>query len=433
MADFFQNGRVTTLHNLNRDAAARLERQLVEFSENTSVTLVLPALYSEFEGPAMARIAEQLHSARFLGRIVLALGQADEGQYLHARSFFDSFRVPVDVLQVDHPRIASLLDRLKIAGLDPGPGGKGRACWLAYGYALARRDCDVIALHDCDIKTYTRELLVRLCYPLMHPDLNFDFCKGYYARCSDRLHGRVTRLFISPLIRALHKLAPHADLLPFLDSFRYVLAGEFAMNAKLARTSRIPSNWGLEIGMLAEVHRSCAASAVCQTELADNYDHKHQVLNAGAPTTGLRKMAADIAAVLLRALAAEGVALDRGALDSASLAYENVAHDMLECYAADAAVNGLRFDRDAEEGAITAFRYSLQDASAGYLADPAGAPRVPSWARVQSALPHFLRDLESVVHDTDFAKARPRVHVAIASSSPVVTMPVPLLASSAAV
>ncbi len=92
-----------------------------------------------------------------------------------------------------------------------------------------------------------------------------------------------------------------------------------------------------------------------------------------------------------------------------------------------------RFDRDAEEGAITAFRYSLQDASAGYLADPAGAPRVPSWARVQSALPHFLRDLESVVHDTDFAKARPRVHVAIASSSPVVTMPVPLLASSAAV
>ena len=424
MADFFQNGRVTTLHNLSRDGSARLERQLLDFSEQTSVTLVLPALYSEFERPAMERIAKQLQTVRFLGRIVLALGQADERQYEHARSFFDGCRVPVDFLQVDHPRVLEMLARLKSSGLDPGPPGKGRACWLAYGYALAHRDCDVIALHDCDIKTYTRELLVRLCYPLMHPELSFEFSKGYYARSSDRLHGRVTRLFISPLIRALAKLAPQAEILPFLDSFRYLLAGEFAMSAKLARTSRLPSNWGLEVGMLSEVYRACAPSAICQIELTDNYDHKHQVLCAKSAGAGLRKMASDIAGVLLRALAAEGVALDDGALRSAGLAYEDHARMMIERYAADAAINGLHFDRDAEETAVGAFRHSFAEAAAGFLADPAGAPRMASWARVHSALPGFHRELEAIVHDTDFARPRPRIQIA-ASSTAARSVPMP--------
>jgi hypothetical protein len=64
MADFFQNGTVTTLHNLDRDGPARLVRDLLEFTECSPVTLVLPALYTEFEHPAMSRIVEELEGAR---------------------------------------------------------------------------------------------------------------------------------------------------------------------------------------------------------------------------------------------------------------------------------------------------------------------------------------------------------------------------------
>ena len=93
-------------------------------------------------------------------------------------------------------------------GLSAGIDGKGRSCWLAYGYLLARGDCDVIVSHDCDILNYSRQFLARLCYPVVNPNLDFEFCKGYYARVTDRLHGRVTRLFMTPLIRALEDLAP---------------------------------------------------------------------------------------------------------------------------------------------------------------------------------------------------------------------------------
>ena len=71
-------------------------------------------------------------------------------------------------------------------------------------------------------------------------------------------------------------------LLEFLDSFRYPLAGECAMTTDLARSTRIPSDWGLEVGMLAEVYRNCSLKRICQVELVENYDHKHRELSAEA-------------------------------------------------------------------------------------------------------------------------------------------------------
>ncbi len=184
-------------------------------------------------------------------------------------------------------------------GLSVGGDGKGRSCWLAYGYLLATADCDVIALHDCDIVNYDRLLLARLCYPVAHPNLGFEFCKGYYARVTERMHGRVTRLFMAPLIRAMESMYPTAPFLKFLESFRYPLAGEFAMRADLARVNRIPGDWGLEVGVLAEIFRNCAVSRICQVDLADTYEHKHQALSEDDPSKGLRRMATDIAKSLV--------------------------------------------------------------------------------------------------------------------------------------
>ena len=35
-------------------------------------------------------------------------------------------------------------------------------------------DTAVMALHDCDILTYQREMLARLCYPVAHPVLGAE-------------------------------------------------------------------------------------------------------------------------------------------------------------------------------------------------------------------------------------------------------------------
>ena len=93
-------------------------------------------------------------------------------------------------------------------------------------------------------------------------------------------------LFVLPLIRSLLQLiGPHPTLL-FLESFRYPLAGEFAMVTDLGWIIRVPGDWGLEVGILAEVHRNCANRRVCQVDLVDSYEHRHQDLSAANPERG---------------------------------------------------------------------------------------------------------------------------------------------------
>jgi hypothetical protein len=150
------------------------------------------------------------------------------------------------------PRMQALFETLDAAELSPGASGKGRNCWICWGYVLASEQARMVAMHDCDIATYSREMLARLCYPVAHPSLGFDFCKGYYARVSDRLNGRVMRLFFTPLVRALRTIIGHHPYLSYLDSFRYPLAGEIALDIDLVRRVRIPQDWALELGTLSD-------------------------------------------------------------------------------------------------------------------------------------------------------------------------------------
>jgi glucosyl-3-phosphoglycerate synthase len=400
MADFYQTGLVPTLHRLNPDGLERLESELERFKMILPAGLVLPALYSEFQTPAMQGIVRELARVRFLQRIVLALGRADRSQYEHAVEMFSRLRIPVTVLWMDSERIQSLFRLLEQNGLPAGEDGKGRSCWLAYGYLLACGDCEVIALHDCDILNYSRELLARLCYPVTNPNLGFEFCKGFYARFTDTMHGRVTRLFVTPMIRAMESLHPNVPFLRFLDSFRYALAGEFAMRINLARVNRIPGDWGLEMGVLAEVYRNVSIARTCQVDLADNYEHKHQSLSPDDPKKGLRKMTCDVAKALFRTLASEGVVLGPDHFRTLQVRYVRLAEDTIHRYYADAMLNGLRFDRHAEELAVSTFAKSLREAASEFLDDPLGLPQIPAWNRVLAAIPDFFdRLLEAVELD----------------------------------
>jgi glucosyl-3-phosphoglycerate synthase len=397
MSDFYQTGVVTTLHRLTHNSLDRLEADLERFSRNKPIGLVLPALYSEFETLSMQRIVPELRKVRYLQRIVVVLAKATQDQFERARSFFQDFYTPVTVIWIDSERIQALLKMLEERGLSAGPDGKGRSCWLAYGYLLAMRDCGMIALHDCDIVNYDRQLLARLCYAIAHPHLPFEFCKGYYARVTDRMHGRVTRLFMTPLIRALEGMAPGTPFLRFLDSFRYALAGEFAMDIDLAKVNRIPADWGLEVGVLAEVFRNCAVARTCQVDLTDNYEHKHQNLSAEDANKGLARMTADISKSLFSTLASEGLVFSADHFRSLEVRYVRMAQDTIARYDADAMINGLKFDRHAEELGVAVFAKSLRSAAAEFVADPRALPLIPNWNRVHSAIPEFFDLLKDAV------------------------------------
>jgi glucosyl-3-phosphoglycerate synthase len=397
MTDFYQTGIITTLHKLGTPSIERLEAELRGFSKTRPIALVLPSLYSEFEGPAMPGIVKELAKVNYLKEIVLVLDKASDKEFQRAREFLSPISTDVKIIHNDGKRVSEIYATFERNGLDVGQRGKGRSVWLAYGYILASGQSDIIALHDCDIVNYTREMLARLCYPVANPNLDYVFCKGFYSRVTNKMHGRVTRLLMTPLVRSLQQLIGQYEFLTFLDSFRYPLSGEFSMTTDVARVNRIPWDWGLEVGSLAEVFRNYSARRVCQVDIAETYEHKHQELSSDDVEKGLMKMTIDICKSIFRTLASEGVIFSDGLFKSLSVAYLRQAEDTIMKYEADAAINGLEFDRHAEAQAVEAFTRAIALAAEVYTANPMGTPLIPNWNRVTSAIPGILEMLKKAV------------------------------------
>ncbi|MCC6352938.1 MAG: glycosyl transferase [Verrucomicrobiae bacterium] len=399
MSDFHQSGVITTFHRLGtRYDLGEVERDLTEYARQRPLALILPCLASEMERPALKSIVTHLSKVRYVSQIVVGLDHADRAEFSHARRFFGRLPQEVRILWRDGTRLRRLAELMRDNDVSVGGPGKGSCMWLATGLVLADNRCKVIALHDCDIATYDRELLARLVFPLLNPSMDYIFCKGYYARVSDRLYGRVTRLMLTPLIRALQKiLGRDIDLLNFLDGFRYPLAGEFSMTTDLARINRIPADWGLEIGVLCEMFRNVTIRRICQVDLANTYEHKHQSLSAEDTTRGLAKMSLDIAKSLFRNLATEGIVLSEAHFTTLAVRYLRSAQDAVKQYEDDAAHNSLPFDRHDELRAVAAFTKAIRMAAEDYLRDPLGIPLISNWNRVTSALPDFYSQLKDAV------------------------------------
>ncbi|MEM7233541.1 MAG: glycosyl transferase, partial [Planctomycetota bacterium] len=326
MGDFHQNGVITTLHNITRRPVTDVERELESFQEVRPLGLLLPSLYSELKRPALETIVSELQKVTYLSEVVIGLDCASEPEYRHAVEFFSRLPQRHRILWNDGPRLRELDAELEALGLAPKEAGKGRNVWYCIGYILASGRAESVALHDCDIKTYTRELLARLLYPVANPNFNYRFSKGYYTRTADGvMNGRVSRLLVTPLLRALKCVLGPNNYLDYLDTFRYPLAGEFSFRRDVLEDLRIPSDWGLEIGILSEMYRNYSTNRICQVDIADTYDHKHQDLSVESPEKGLSKMSSDIAKALFRKLATQGTVLPNEAIRSIKATYYRVA------------------------------------------------------------------------------------------------------------
>jgi glucosyl-3-phosphoglycerate synthase len=399
MSDFYQTGVVATFHRLGRLNLEKIEAELTWYSQERPIALVLPSLFSELEGDALKRIVRELKDVKYIREIVVALGPASKEEFNYARKFFSNLPQKTSILWNTGARLSEIYKVIEAAGLPVGEPGKGKSAWMAYGYILSQQDFHVIALHDCDILTYGRDLPARLCYPVANPNLDYDFCKGYYSRVSDRLHGRATRLLVTPLIRSIHKIIGYHPLLAFFDSFRYPLAGEFSMDIDMARINKIPGDWGLEVGVLAEVYRNTSLRRVCQVDIAENYEHKHQILSAEDATKGLHKMCVDISKSVFRTLASEGIVFSDGFFKTLDATYVRTAQDMLKRYEDDAAINGLFFDRHEESLAVDTFTNGIKKAAEIITEDPLGVPLIASWDRVISAIPDILGMIKKAVEE----------------------------------
>ena len=402
MSDFQQTGSITTLHLLGEYDQLKLEKQIKEASESRPIALVLPCLVSEMDGSALKVIVSVLESIDYLHEIVVTLGPASSEDFVRSCEFFKPLvreNRKVRLIWNDGERISLLHREIEEAGLPTGAAGKGKSAWMAYGYIVANRESYIIALHDCDILSYTRTLLNRLVFPTVMTSFDYEFCKGYYSRVADRMHGRATRLLVAPLLKALTKILGPVPLLDYFSSFRYPLAGEFSMISDLARVNRIPSDWGLEVGVLSEVFRNCSLNRVCQVELCQNYDHKHQDLSADDPAKGLNKMAIDVCSTIFRVLCSSGVIFGSGFFKTLRATYLKEAQDMMNMYHADAAINGLDYDRHSEATAFEMFAQAIRIAGNLINIDPLGVPLIPNWNRVFAAIPDFGKKLVQAVDD----------------------------------
>ena len=387
---------ITTIHDFGCNLEF-LEERLVELSEESPTAVLIPALYEELERPALTQIRDRLQECAFIKTVVVCLYANTVEQYAHAVQFFSCLPQLTFVIWENGQRVTNLLKNLQARGLDLLTfRGKGRAVWLGLG--LATLQAEAIALHDADIITYDRSYPLKLLFPLLEKEFGIAFNKAYYARLGNyprKLNGRVVRLFVTPLLTALTELFGYQKYLRYLSAFRYPLSGEFAMTSDLALNTRIPGNWGLEIGFLAEVYRSVAEKRIAQTDLGI-FDHKHQQVG-NSSQEGLRKMCRDILRSVLRTLTeTEQVVISRDHIHALRVKFRREAQDYTRQYFVDARFNNLQYDRHQEEVITELFEDVISDAGELYFSDPSGA-QIPDWTRALAVTPDLREQLQQAV------------------------------------
>ncbi len=394
MADFYQNN-VPTFTILRPDAVAEMEARLIRASRRLSAGVIIPALFSDLVSPAMRHIIEVLADIPYIHRVYISLDRANRQEFLEAMDVVAPLGEKAVLLWNDNPAVRAIIADIE-RSLPVGPRGKGQAVWTALGYVLAKGEVDVLAFHDADILTYDRAFLARLLFPVMV--LRYQFAKGFYARYKERLFGRVVRLFYFPFVHSLQEIFGNLEFLEYMADFRYPLSGEFATFVDIAREIRFPSDWGIEVGILAEVYRLLPPHRVCQVELTHRYDHKHQQVGTDA-RTGLLKMVADIARTFFTQLAAQGLVLNEEFFHTLKLTYLTQARELVGVYESLARMNGLTYDLHSEMSAVESFAEALTYAFEDFHRYPFGSPMIPSWRRVDVALGGILDELREALEE----------------------------------
>lgn len=387
---------ITTFHDLKVDKD-KLLKSVSDVSQVRPASVILPMLYKEIKNDALGNIITGLNKCTYLKEVIVPLAAKDEKEFNHVKRFFKKLDIPKLIMWCNGPKITELLEDLKKNEINLLKyRGKGRDVWLAMGIASLRSYA--FALHDADVRQYDYSIPTKLLYPILEPELDYEFNKGYYARVNFEervMYGRVFRLFLHPILRAFVDNTGHeTDFTRFLRSFRYPIAGEFALTSDLALDLDLPGDWGIEIGIMAEMYKNTPIKRICQTDLG-YYEHKHQKI--GDKTTGLTKMSGDILKTLLRVLIEEdNIEISKESLISLRVLYLRYARDAIRKYHADSHFNNLKYDRHIEENIVEQFGQQIMRAGVSYMRKPVGT-WIPDWLRAISARKKIREELLEIV------------------------------------
>jgi glucosyl-3-phosphoglycerate synthase len=165
-------------------------------------------------------------------------------------------------------RIVSTSERW--ADLVPGTG-KGEALWR--GLAASRGD--VVVFCDADITDFDTRFVVGLLGPLL-TDPSVVFVKGFYERPDTNAPGtggRTTELVARPLISLLF---------PSLTDIVQPLSGEYAARRSVLESVPFVQGYGVDLGLLVDVHQGWGARAVAQVDL-ECRRHRNRTLDELSP------------------------------------------------------------------------------------------------------------------------------------------------------
>jgi glucosyl-3-phosphoglycerate synthase len=322
-------------------------------------------------------MVNQISSLEWLGRVIVGIDGANKSSFTNAQQLLASLPQKTTVMWNDSAAMEAFDQGVGVA---PKPG-KGSNLWRCIGAVAAFGDIDTIVVHDADISTYESSFVARLAHPIVDERLGFDFVKGFYPRFDRHgLNGRVTRLLVGPLLESLASSTPANQDISYLQSFRYPLAGEFATRLTTATSLAIPEHWGVDISLLMAARAS--KCRIAQTDLTDNYDHKHRSLSLDHPESGLHRMARDIISTTLSLSGSTAV----DAVDFDWRASETIA-----AHRANAISNSLPFDDAQEESAVALFSKLIREKPAPLPVD------LPAWDQLETKSPGCLADLKSAV------------------------------------
>jgi glucosyl-3-phosphoglycerate synthase len=388
--------KIANIHDFNLDFDL-MSNRLSSLKGNYPSGLIIPILGNDIKSPGLPKMVEEINHCSYLSKVFLALSANNLKDYDEALKLSKKFKVQCQVVWCNKPEVLTVLEELKHKGLDvTSLSGKGKDVWIAMG--IASLDLFAFAIHDADIVTYNKMLPTKLLYPIIEPNLDFFFAKGYYARINldkRRLYGRINRLFIGPLLEVLQEKLRYSKFLTYLQSFTYPLAGEHALYSDLATHIRVPNDWGLELGLLAELYRNVAYRRICEVDLG-LYDHRHKQVSPNA----LLKTAEDSFITLLRTLTeTENIEVSEPFLISLQVAYRRLAQDKIRQYHADAICNNLDFNRHEEEVDVDLLCNVILSGGQKYLQNPVKA-QLPDWLRAVSAMPNIRERLREEAIDS---------------------------------
>ncbi|HPR50986.1 MAG TPA: hypothetical protein PLU81_04320 [Deltaproteobacteria bacterium] len=411
MSNFAQkHTKISTLYLLT-DENPNMELELLHHSKWKKAVLIIPLLASEFthpdNRPVFLNIARQLSSATYLSQIIFGLDRASEEDARELAMILNECNVANYLIQHnDGPGFTSVYQKLSDAGFGLTAPGKGRNMFMSFGIALAM-GAQSIGIVDADIRTFRREQLDRLFYPVQV--LGYQFSKAFYARIKEQqLYGRVKRLLLDPLLIALKRKFTETQeekvlrLVDFLLNFNYQLSGEVVFDGQLLKRMQFATNWGVEIFTLIEVYRKATNSA--QVEICvEPFDHKHQQVSEDNRNAGLYKMGIDIVTTLLSALVIEeGLVISEHFIRDLTTTYLSVADDLIKMYADNAAYCGLLYDTNKEEAMVDdVFKNVILFAGDLLLSPSFIVNRLSSYVSAHDEFKSFIEDgLLAVIEQT---------------------------------